>query len=410
MAWSTKHHHVQRLNVNNSNSGGGGGLGVDSKDEMMIELDNDETTLQESPTNHHQQHQSQAGVLYRENLVVLDHENHLWHVVVKGLHVKDGCEVQTQWTGTSGPMSAMAWKEDLLVFGDSDVENVELLQVVRFGRNSKCPILSPTGRFHRTGVASRRGVGLESAQIDLLVQIASGCDRYASGGFEPARKWRASFADHRRLRPNLRRRLFDVGVEQRAPNCRPTVLSDALVDQFDQVGQIYTAGTGRVRPAATVGRNDRRTSGQEFDRRIRTFASGGTVALSGRPAVVWPGLFESGWPVPASCPTVGRTVGSEFLDRRPRRARTVVERDGPTAELSRLFVPVGPVQTSRMGYVEQQFELGRRWSAPDAQPRRHAGVARSVGRGGGIAAGRNRRSHPRRHPLRKRSPSLPAGR
>ncbi|XP_003366760.1 conserved hypothetical protein, partial [Trichinella spiralis] len=120
MAWSTKHHHVQRLNVNNSNSGGGGGLGVDSKDEMMIELDNDETTVQESPTNHHQQHQSQAGVLYRENLVVLDHENHLWHVVVKGLHVKDGCEVQTQWTGTSGPMSAMAWKEDLLVFGDSD--------------------------------------------------------------------------------------------------------------------------------------------------------------------------------------------------------------------------------------------------------------------------------------------------
>ncbi|XP_003377006.1 putative bromodomain and WD repeat-containing protein 2, partial [Trichinella spiralis] len=270
--------------------------------------------------------------------------------------------------------------------------------------------LSPTGRFHRTGVASRRGVGLESAQIDLLVQIASGCDRHASGGFEPARKWRASFADHRRLRPNLRRRLFDVGVEQRAPNCRPTVLSDALVDQFDQVGQIYTAGTGRVRSAATVGRNDRRTSGQEFDRRIRTFASGGTVALSGRPAVVWPGLFESGWPVPASCPTVGRTVGSEFLDRRPRRARTVVERDGPTAELSRLFVPVGPVQTSRMGYVEQQFELGRRWSAPDAQPRRHARVARSVGRGGGIAAGRNRRSHPRRHPLRKRSPSLPAGR
>ncbi|XP_003368118.1 conserved hypothetical protein [Trichinella spiralis] len=238
---------------------------------MMIELDNDETTLQESPTNHHQQHQSQAGVLYRENLVVLDHENHLWHVVVKGLHVKDGCEVQTQWTGTS-------------------VENVELLQVVRFGRNSKCPILSPTGRFHRTGVASRRGVGLESAQIDLLVQIASGCDRYASGGFEPARKWRASFADHRRLRPNLRRRLFDVGVEQRAPNCRPTVLSDALVDQFDQVGQIYTAGTGRVRPTATVGRNDRPTSGQEFHRPIPTFRFlGEKFGCLGEPAVVWAG-------------------------------------------------------------------------------------------------------------------------
>ncbi|KRY87831.1 WD repeat-containing protein 11 [Trichinella pseudospiralis] len=113
MAWSTKHHHVQRLNVDID----AGGLVVDSKEEMN-DLDNDETTQGSSSSQ--QQQQSSTGVLYRENLVVLDHENHLWHVVVKGLHVKDGCEVQTQWTGTSGQMSAMAWKEDLLVFGDSD--------------------------------------------------------------------------------------------------------------------------------------------------------------------------------------------------------------------------------------------------------------------------------------------------
>jgi hypothetical protein len=34
--------------------------------------------------------------IYRENLVVLDNENHLYHVVVKGLHVRDGKEVNTQ--------------------------------------------------------------------------------------------------------------------------------------------------------------------------------------------------------------------------------------------------------------------------------------------------------------------------
>ncbi|EYB89199.1 hypothetical protein Y032_0234g3125 [Ancylostoma ceylanicum] len=40
--------------------------------------------------------------IYRENLVVLDSDNRLYHVVVKGLHVKDGKEVNTQYFEKDG--------------------------------------------------------------------------------------------------------------------------------------------------------------------------------------------------------------------------------------------------------------------------------------------------------------------
>uniref|UniRef100_A0A7E4VV83 WD_REPEATS_REGION domain-containing protein n=1 Tax=Panagrellus redivivus TaxID=6233 RepID=A0A7E4VV83_PANRE len=56
--------------------------------------------------------------LVRENLVVLDNDNHLYHVIVKGLHVKDGKEVNTQWKSGSAPIRCMTWKDDLLAFGD----------------------------------------------------------------------------------------------------------------------------------------------------------------------------------------------------------------------------------------------------------------------------------------------------
>ena len=35
-------------------------------------------------------------LIYRENLVVLDDANNLYHVVVKGMHVRDGKAVKTQ--------------------------------------------------------------------------------------------------------------------------------------------------------------------------------------------------------------------------------------------------------------------------------------------------------------------------
>lgn len=57
--------------------------------------------------------------VYKENLVVLDNENHLYHVVVKGMHVRDGKEVNTQWS-TAASINAMVWKGDLLAFGDSE--------------------------------------------------------------------------------------------------------------------------------------------------------------------------------------------------------------------------------------------------------------------------------------------------
>ncbi|CAD5206515.1 unnamed protein product [Bursaphelenchus okinawaensis] len=55
----------------------------------------------------------------RENLVVMDVDNHLYHVVVKGLHVKDGKEVNTEWSKNSAPLTRVVWKDDYLVFGDT---------------------------------------------------------------------------------------------------------------------------------------------------------------------------------------------------------------------------------------------------------------------------------------------------
>ncbi|WKX90682.1 hypothetical protein Q1695_009490 [Nippostrongylus brasiliensis] len=58
--------------------------------------------------------------IYRENLVVLDSDNRLYHVVVKGLHVKDGKEVNTQWKSGGWSIRTMAWKDDMLAMGDAE--------------------------------------------------------------------------------------------------------------------------------------------------------------------------------------------------------------------------------------------------------------------------------------------------
>jgi len=51
--------------------------------------------------------------------VVLDNDNQVFHIVVKGMHVRDGKKVATQWATTS-PVTAMVWKDDILAFGDND--------------------------------------------------------------------------------------------------------------------------------------------------------------------------------------------------------------------------------------------------------------------------------------------------
>lgn len=58
--------------------------------------------------------------IYKENLVVLDNENHLFHVVVKGLQVRDGKEVSTDWKRGSSRIKCMVWKDDLLAYGDTN--------------------------------------------------------------------------------------------------------------------------------------------------------------------------------------------------------------------------------------------------------------------------------------------------
>ena len=46
-------------------------------------------------------------------------QNHSYHVVVKGLHVRDGKEVSTQWKSGAAFLRCMVWKDDVLAFGDS---------------------------------------------------------------------------------------------------------------------------------------------------------------------------------------------------------------------------------------------------------------------------------------------------
>uniref|UniRef100_A0A0N4ZN59 WD_REPEATS_REGION domain-containing protein n=1 Tax=Parastrongyloides trichosuri TaxID=131310 RepID=A0A0N4ZN59_PARTI len=58
--------------------------------------------------------------VYKENLVVLDNENHLFHVVVKGLQVRDGKEVSTDWKRGSCRIRCMVWKDDLLAYADTN--------------------------------------------------------------------------------------------------------------------------------------------------------------------------------------------------------------------------------------------------------------------------------------------------
>ncbi|VDK74570.1 unnamed protein product [Litomosoides sigmodontis] len=56
--------------------------------------------------------------VFRENLVILDEECHLYHVVVKGLHVRDGKEVNSQWK-SGAAVKCLVWKDDLLAMGDA---------------------------------------------------------------------------------------------------------------------------------------------------------------------------------------------------------------------------------------------------------------------------------------------------
>uniref|UniRef100_A0A5S6QSA6 WD repeat-containing protein 11 n=1 Tax=Trichuris muris TaxID=70415 RepID=A0A5S6QSA6_TRIMR len=125
MSWSTKHHQVERLVPE----------GKLDKAAENAAADNSATSKA-----------GRAGrELYRENLVVLDFENHLWHIVVKGMHVRDGREVKTQWI-TGGSVSAMAWKQDILVFGDSD------------GRVSFWDLESKVSKFHLTKLGAVKRV------------------------------------------------------------------------------------------------------------------------------------------------------------------------------------------------------------------------------------------------------------
>ncbi|UMM12239.1 hypothetical protein L5515_001115 [Caenorhabditis briggsae] len=56
--------------------------------------------------------------VYKENLVLLDSENRIYHIPLRGLHVRDGKMVNTQWKSASAQICAMTWKDDMLAVGD----------------------------------------------------------------------------------------------------------------------------------------------------------------------------------------------------------------------------------------------------------------------------------------------------
>uniref|UniRef100_A0A183BQA3 WD_REPEATS_REGION domain-containing protein n=1 Tax=Globodera pallida TaxID=36090 RepID=A0A183BQA3_GLOPA len=65
-------------------------------------------------TKHHQMKAvNEKTQIHRENL------DCRYHVVVKGLHVRDGKEVSTQWKSGAAFLRCMVWKDDVLAFGDS---------------------------------------------------------------------------------------------------------------------------------------------------------------------------------------------------------------------------------------------------------------------------------------------------
>uniref|UniRef100_A0A0N5AGS0 WD_REPEATS_REGION domain-containing protein n=1 Tax=Syphacia muris TaxID=451379 RepID=A0A0N5AGS0_9BILA len=87
-------------------------------------------------------------VVFRENLVVLDQDCHLYHVVVKGLHVRDGKEVSSQWKSGAASMKCLVWKDDLLATGDTSgrigIWDLEKRQCRQVGGSFRGSILKMT--------------------------------------------------------------------------------------------------------------------------------------------------------------------------------------------------------------------------------------------------------------------------
>ncbi|MFH4977930.1 hypothetical protein AB6A40_004639 [Gnathostoma spinigerum] len=121
--------------------------------------------------------------VFRENLVVLDQDCHLYHVVVKGLHVRDGKEVNTQWKNNSASMKHLVWKDDLLAMGDSSgrlsVWDLGRRQCRQTNASPRGPILKMTfSRLtgdHTLGVLHSHTVVLwDSDQLTILQQLSFG--------------------------------------------------------------------------------------------------------------------------------------------------------------------------------------------------------------------------------------------
>ena len=91
---------------------------------------------------------SSSEVVFRENLVVLDQDCHLYHVVIKGLHVRDGKEVSSQWKSGIASMKCLVWKDDLLATGDTSgriaIWDLEKRQCRQVGGSSRGSILKMT--------------------------------------------------------------------------------------------------------------------------------------------------------------------------------------------------------------------------------------------------------------------------
>lgn len=90
--------------------------------------------------------------VYKENLVLLDNESHIYHISLRGLHVRDGKMVKTQWK-SANELCAIAWKDDILAVGDV----VGNLVVWDLGRKKSQQVMDSTSRITRMSFSRLTG-------------------------------------------------------------------------------------------------------------------------------------------------------------------------------------------------------------------------------------------------------------
>uniref|UniRef100_A0A915JXW6 WDR11 second beta-propeller domain-containing protein n=1 Tax=Romanomermis culicivorax TaxID=13658 RepID=A0A915JXW6_ROMCU len=151
ICWSNKHHSENQIHIGNEEE-------IDFIELLIFLIVSETNTTKQT--------------VYRENLVILDNENRLYHVVVKGVHVRDGKQVNSQCLNNA-TVTCMTWKGEILAFGYSDgrmsIWNLETKKFDATKLNSSLG-LGPVEKIRfSTGVG-----GVSTGDFSLLALHSSG--------------------------------------------------------------------------------------------------------------------------------------------------------------------------------------------------------------------------------------------